>query len=385
MMFGTFLMGLTLVYGPQVIRGATTADADFTVTQTAREVVVTEEAQGRETVQDCVNDTYTSATVDTEADLEVTDGFSQTKFTSADTATATVSATGVVTRVADGTAGIIVAQPKLSKRVNVAVSRAGGQTAFEFVSFKVGSLAGVTTAAVDDLLPGSTAGYTSRNNTTGVYVRNPNCWAPPLTGVCVWHGRTQVGLAVIASDALLGPNHPDLTSWDIAVGDTVRFVTADNVTVTRTITGEARAGTSDFRVYALSSALPDTIEIYSVPPADFEDYIPGIANGIPCACPDQQGQVSIADIYTVWSNRGWFRNSRVAARATNYIEKILGDSGYPAITLGTTRMLLGTWTSSSSGPATWDWITELNAALTAAGSTGSVTVADLSAYEDWGE
>ena len=378
-------MTLALIYGTQIIRGATTEDAGFTVTQTAREHVITEAAQGQETVEDVVQDTYTSATVDTEADIFVTDGFSQTKFTSADTAIATVSTTGVVTRVSDGTAGIIVAQPKLSKRVDVAVSRAGGQTTSEFVSFKVGSLAEVLTAAVDAMLPGSTDGYTSRNHSTAVYVRNPDCWAPALTGVATWHtSRTQIGLTAITRDAVVGPNHSDGSSWDVTIGDTIRFVTADNVTVSRTVTGEARAGTSDLRVYALSSDLPETIDVYSVPPSDFQDYIPGVTNGIPCACPDQDGSVSVADLYGFAGTSAYYRESRVAARATNYIEKILGDSGYPAITLGTTKMLLSTWTSSSSGPATWDYLTELNAALVTAGSAYEVTVADLTAYEDWG-
>lgn len=154
------------------------------------------------------------------------------------------------------------------------------------------SVYSLTKYIVQNVLPGSAAaafssGITSRqtdgsdkavysvyDHSTPHYVRNQDSWVAGIDLTCVspWNsygGRTRAG-TLIGSDCMICAYH-----YPIPVGTTVRFVTADNRIIERTVLSRSGSSAGDYMVERLSSPI-DAADITPamMVPDDYTDYMP---------------------------------------------------------------------------------------------------------------
>jgi hypothetical protein len=387
-------------------RAFTTADADFDLVAVPRENLIASEDSTQFTEQDAMLEDHTPATVDHEHDVvlapKTVDVFDQgLTFESLNSAVASVDAAGRVTRVADGETTIVVRAPRISRGVHVSVSREGGVTSRQFVGFVPGSLAAQCSAAVDSRLAGKSAAsaraiYTTQNHGAGEYVRNVACWCGDIALTCLSPWNSDGGNC--KAGTLVSPRHILFAEhYLIATGATIRFVTADNQVVTRTMVARQNVGpansadsyASDLCVGLLDSDVPETIAFAKIVPANVEDYLPGLQYRVPCLCLDQEEKALVGDLYSL-DGRVMFRSPTDAKRAEFHEAKISGDSGNPAFLLidtgeGVEPVLVTTWTygGAGQGPNVGNLNDEINAAMTALGGGYLLTPANLSGFPSY--
>ena len=113
------------------------------------------------------------------------------------------------------------------------------------------------------------------------FARNEECWAKDIKGITAispWNSRQDNRRAGIA----ISPRHVlfvEHSDYNLEVGDTIYFVTRNNITISRQIIQEkdhpaAGFGSGDFNVALLDSPLPDDIEIMKVLPHNSYNYFP---------------------------------------------------------------------------------------------------------------
>lgn len=113
------------------------------------------------------------------------------------------------------------------------------------------------------------------------FVRNEECWAKDIKGITAispWNSRQDNRRAGIA----ISPRHVlfvEHSDYNLEVGDTIYFVTRNNVTISRQIIQEkdhptTGFGSGDFNVALLDSPLPDDIEIIKLLPRNSYNYFP---------------------------------------------------------------------------------------------------------------
>ena len=113
------------------------------------------------------------------------------------------------------------------------------------------------------------------------FVRNEECWAKDIKGITAispWNSRQDNRRAGIA----ISPRHVlfvEHSDYNLEVGDTIYFVTRNNITISRQIIQEkdhpaTGFGFGDFNVALLDSPLPDDIEIIKLLPRNSYNYFP---------------------------------------------------------------------------------------------------------------
>jgi hypothetical protein len=121
------------------------------------------------------------------------------------------------------------------------------------------------------------ASYNSSLN----FVRNEQCWAKDIKGITAispWNsagGRYRAGTAISPRHVIFvehGSFHPN-------VGDTLYFVTRDNVIISRQLIQHKNHpasgyGAGDFGIGLLDTPLPDSVEFMKVLPEDSYNYFP---------------------------------------------------------------------------------------------------------------
>jgi hypothetical protein len=191
---------------------------------------------------------------------------------------ATVAEDGRVTSLSNsGTASILVKTPFVRKRVTFPAGGVGS-VADVYTRYANGSLGkelfDEVTTALGNYSSGSSV-FTSRNDTTGAYVRATNFANLDLTGWSVWtssHGTARSAVAISRRHVLLA-NH-----YRPSNGATIRFVTAANEVVERTLSSSAQVLTSDIRIGTLNADLPESIVSYPVLPVGWEDRLTELRN-----------------------------------------------------------------------------------------------------------
>ena len=177
----------------------------------------------------------------------------------------------------------------------------------------------------------------------------------------------------------------------------MRFVGADGTVYNRTVLKRRNhpdysGSFPDLGVGVLSSPLPVAITPCKFAPSDFEEYIPGVANGIPCICLDQEKKALVTDLYSVGSSAA-FLVPLDAKRLEFYESKIDGDSGNPAfMVINDQLVLMTTWRSggAGSGPDAGDHLPAINQLIIdvdadAGISTGyTLSEVDLSDFTNYG-
>ena len=140
------------------------------------------------------------------------------------------------------------------------------------------SLRSAMCLAVDQMaaIGGSGDAFTVFDGPGANFTRNGASWLTlPATHVPTWSNAAGgAGLGALVSPRhLICANH-----FPLAAGETVRFVTAANVTVTRTIAGQTRIGATDIRVCSLNADVPAGIDFARVMPANWRNWIPSPGN-----------------------------------------------------------------------------------------------------------
>jgi hypothetical protein len=402
----------------RIIRAATPDDVDFSLTAIPRDTVLVPGETSELQVDDRLIMQSTTATVKHEWDVipavTVDDPFKiYADFSSSNEAVATVDENGDVSRVADGYANIMLSTPKLSRSVRVHMwVEDGGTTITEFVGYAEGSLAKECTDAVDSRIAGLTPAtakpiFTTQNHAGSVYVRNADCWATDVDLTCIspWNstgGNKRAGTLISPRHIIFAEHYP------IGVSATVRFVTADNVVVERTVTAVQNVGpanaednyASDFCIGLLDSDVPETITFAKVLPADCGDYLPSMIPitsadwVLPALYLDQEEKALVTSwwgtvpqaLTRVLTEKVSFRVPSDATQLSFFEDIIDGDSGNPQfLIIGGELVLLGTWTYGTSflagsGPFTTYWADEINAAMTTLGGGYQLTEVDLSGF-----
>jgi hypothetical protein len=274
--------------------------------------------------------------------------------------------------------------------VSVAVTTIIGQTSDIFISYAASSAAKHASDAVDTRIAnkGEAAKpiYSTQNHSAAIYVRNPQCWAADLDLTCIspWNstgGNTRAG-------TLISPRHVLFAShFRPAVGATIRFVTADNATVTRTITAIVTHSSQDFYtdidIGVLDADVPSTISFAKVMPQNWPTYFPSIAASaatIPAIVLDQEEKALVAD----WSSNGQWASFVFPTNAQRQVfsERIIaGDSGNPSfVIINNQLVVLTTWTTPNAGTNLVPHKNAINTIMANLGGGYQLTEVDMSAF-----
>lgn len=129
-------------------------------------------------------------------------------------------------------------------------------------------------------------GTNDNSEATKNFVRNPHCWAYNFDLTCCspWNMhptlRTPTNSLVLSSNftagTLVSPRHAlfcNHASFYPPVGSELRFITKDNVTITRTLTNVTPIVAADIVVGILDSDVPDSISFAKILPDDWADKI----------------------------------------------------------------------------------------------------------------
>lgn len=277
-----------------------------------------------------------------------------------------------------------------------------------FKHFADGTLGRATELAIDTRIAGKDPAaampiFSAQDHAHATYVRNPACWAADLhhqlTCASPWNSRGAGAMAgtLIAPSFLLHAAH-----FPLQIGDTVRFVTADNQVITRTITAAQNHPAyappvhyPDIRVAKLDAPCPPSIAIAKLLPSGYVSkfsYPQGAQFSALLAIDQQERALVRASGNTVGS---WFiggftaepNNQMVAhpVRAAFGGTVGMGDSGNPLfLIIGSQLVLVTTFTYTFGGTALAGFTADIQSLMNSMGSGGeSLQLADLTSFPDF--
>lgn len=323
-------------------------------------------------------------------------------FSSSDENVATVDETGFVTHVSDGPVTVtatIAGGQTFAKRL--VMTTEAGATVDRFHAWAEGSFGRACYDAIESRIAGKTADedtlsiYSVQNHLSGVYVRNPNCWAADLdlTPISPWNSHYgHVGGGVLLAPDIVGYS----AHLRIGKNKEIRFTGPGGEVIERTIVDEAVDPDydpqpfnpyPDWAIGKLDSDVPGTIGFVKILPSNWADYLTitgaGSLRRVPGLMLDQYKRATIGDA----SRNGLsahFGTANEAHRASFNRAKIYLDSGNPGLlTDGTDLIILCCWTYGGyypSGSGITFNAARINAAMTALGSPYQLTEYDLSAF-----
>jgi hypothetical protein len=379
------------------LRAPTLAEADFSLTTTLRDRLVSGGNGSISTVGDRTVTTTTGATVAHEADLTPTDltgttllrGYTWNNITPS--VASFDSSLGRLTWASNGTAGVVLRTPWITRRADVEISRTGGATVVT-TAFVAGSLGKHVSDAMDARIAGKTPSvaapiFSTRDDANSIYVRNSSGWLADLNLTCmsVWNssgGSTRAG-------TLISPRHVIFaTHYQIAAGATLRFVTGANVVVERTLSSVANVSGSDFTVGLLDSDVPTGIRFPDVLPANAASYTTHVWRDIPIIVTDQEKRANVAEAGTfgdlAFGNAAWSNQSPFDATRQSFFEPLIsGDSGSPMFALINGVLVLvstATYAGAGGGSAVHLNLSGINAAMTSLGGGYQLTQVSLAGF-----
>lgn len=187
----------------------------------------------------------------------------------------------LMSHISVGTVGITVGLSSGEKAgIGITTSESSGDTVDEFSSFATGSLIKNADDKILELKLGSTqapehyAAYSIYNISSGSFQRNENFWLNDynFSGVCVETAGSNTRMCVaITPWHALAINH---FSFHPQVGETVKFCTQSNETISRTVDSFLRVGSLDCVVVKFTTALPESVKKYKMLPLASGNYLP---------------------------------------------------------------------------------------------------------------
>lgn len=266
-----------------------------------------------------------------------------------------------------------------------------------FDSFVSGTLAHHCENAVNSRIGTATPAmlpvFSTQDHNTPAYVRNTACWCYDLrqkmTCISPWNssGANTRAVTLIAPDVVAMAAH-----YPVSLGATVRFITANNEMVTRTVSKLLRhpdfvPNYPDITLGLLDSAVPETITPCKVLPANYTTKLPSGPKYIAALCLDQEEKALVTDLLSFQPNGvASFTVPNLPYEKALYEAKVAGDSGNPAFLIVDGELvLLTTWTWGGAGSGTFitPQIGALNSMMASLGSTHTLTSVDLSAFTEF--
>lgn len=292
-----------------------------------------------------------------------------------------------LTRITNGIARVQLTTSWVKQILEVDMSIVNGQQTSTF-SLVPGSLADHCTNAILTRLSGTTFPqaqplYSSQNHSTATFIRNPNFWGADLDLTCIspsnsYSNALRAGVSISPRHILFAKHYP------IPVGTTIRFVTSDNVTVTRTLTAvQSISGdlfTGDITVGLLDSDLPNTISFAKVMPSNALDYLTWM-NKVLAWGTNRLEDSTIRGCSGIGFDRGDYQETQ----EYYYNPLVSGDSGSPFFFIINNELVvlqLMTW-SWGSGTMIWDRLDSINQAMTTLGGGYQLTQVNLSGFPNY--
>lgn len=271
-----------------------------------------------------------------------------------------------------------------------------------------GTIGREATDIIDSLIAGKDPGaampvFSTQDHANSAYVRNTQCWAyglaQPMTCISPWNnlGQGQMAGVAITRRHVLNAAH-----FPFEVGTVIRFVTADNTVVERTVAGRAIHPAfhpdppyPDLAVYTLDQDLPSSITPCEILPPDYATWLGPLGNWQPPVLAlDQEENAVVMDFRVVRQSgdgtKTWAEMTKPTLPAERaHFHKIVttGDSGNPAFLVLDNRLLLLTvWSTGSLGTFTTAHLADINSLISTADTQAGVstglqaTAADLNAY-----
>jgi hypothetical protein len=284
---------------------------------------------------------------------------------------------------------------------NATTTTLGGQTVDTVTAIAPTSLRAHLNEQVDSRLANKTPAtglpiYTTQNHTAATYVRNPNCWAATvdLTPISPWNSNGANHKAGI----LISPRHVLFaTHYAVPAGATIRFITADNTVVTRTVSATASLAYTaglypDFTVGRLDSDVPTSISFARVLPDNWATYLPtmSVLREVASIGLDQEEKALVSDVGVISPATTPFYTScetpKSSLRLPFYENKISGDSGNPCcLIIDGKLVVLTVWTGGGGGTGTFvtAFRAAVNGIMTSLGGGYQLTNVDLSGFPSY--
>ena len=231
--------------------------------------------------------------------------------------------------------------------------------------------------------------FSVQNHTGGKYARNVDCWAADLDLTCIspWNSK---GIYLRAG-TLVTPRHCILAAhFQIQKGDSIRFVTKDNVTIRRKViahlinnVNNATTGNTympDMEIITLDSDVPSSITPCQFLPSNWKTYISNNGYKIPVLYTDQQEKALVADIdYIDYTKLFRTLMPSLPNRLALNEAVVSGDSGNPMfLVLNGKLVLFGciTWGATATETASGN-AANYYASLPDGGSFPELSINDL--------
>ncbi|MDD2797353.1 MAG: T9SS type A sorting domain-containing protein [Bacteroidales bacterium] len=199
--------------------------------------------------------------------------------------------------------------------------------------------------------------FSSQNHATRKFVRNPNCWASNLDLTCISPSNKSSGN--LRAGTLITKRHVILAAhFNLKTNDSIYFVTYDNVTVGRKITGyrvntDFNTNSPDIEILTLDSDVPETIVPCMFLPSNYANYIANDGDGLPVLYTDQEEKALVADLWDINSAKMYDLQVPITSNRKALNEAVIsGDSGDPIfLVLNGKLVIVGcfTWGGAGSG------------------------------------
>lgn len=322
---------------------------------------------------------------------------------------ATVNNSGYVQWVQNGNVDITTraigntGQNILNKNVTIEVFQTiSGQTKLPNY-FNTGCLGSALTTGMGYKIDGLTANnstksvYSTQNHTSGIYVRSSTCWGKDFdwTGVSPWNstGGGQRAGTLISPCHIIFAKH-----FQIDIGATIRFITQDNIVITRTITNKYSIST-DITIGKLDTDVPETIKFYKIIDTINNPNKCTKWGWIPLTYFDQEEK--LLTFKTNYSNGSKINGTDFYMTQWNYINEIYypsyytqfnafyelpigGDSGNPIFMIVNNEpVIVSTFWGSNSGPLIAYYKDAINEAMNILGGEYQLTEIDISSFPDF--
>jgi len=384
-------MSIDITVGSGIVNAPSLADYNFSLT--LQEIPVVESGEVAQDVQDSdgILRQYTEATVryDAQVVLNLINARSELKvfFSSKDVSKATVDAnTGYVTTVGSGLVDIFADSAFVTRKVTHNARTDTGDFYNSFFSYVDGSLGSALFNATLNILDGTESRnkllFTTYNNSTFTYVRNPGVWTGDLdwTGVDAYNstGGNQRGGMLISPRHFLMANH-----YHISNGALVVFVDNDNNVITRTMGDSLQIAGTDLRVGILDSDVPEEIAFYRVFPSNWNSYLK-YREYIGIVVSDQENKALTQDWKTFKTDLGdtIIHVPSMDSPKSEVTEQLVGgDSSSPVFAILNGEMIaMGTHFGANVCPFVSYYHADVNTAMSTLGGGYQLTDVDLSSF-----
>ena len=385
----------------RTIYGSSVTDYDVAATTSVRNRVITPGGASEVTpplYADSIFDRQTETESADEFDVDISPPFGvQPTVVSMDESIATIDvSTGVVTRVADGTARISISTPRFKRFVSEVVTYNASTTVDVWNRYLDGATAKHAAANVSSRISGKTPAESMLIHDGTTY--QASRWCSDIDLTCITREKPKC--------TLVTPRHVVMARHYQNAGP-ISFLAEDGGIFTRTVLRRNNYGASgipDVTIGLLDSDLPSSISPTLVLPVTYVDFLPlDSANNYKGDAyllgTDQEEKATVRVLHDVGpsypTNPCSTRAAQEGTAERDFYETAVdGDSGSPIFFLidqsGVTKaVLVLTYHTASMGPCYGNLFDEINTRITTIDtdegiSTGySMTAVDLSDFTDY--